>query len=195
MFSPPGPADLDAWLAQHVEDPLEPDLPIIDCHHHLWDMPGAGRPGSAPPAEPTADGLPPLSQVVWGGARGQASKRYMAEEFLADVRGSGHNIVATVYAQCHHFYDTGAPPGHDVVGETRAAQEAADACAATDETLRLHAGMFADLDLSGLGAAAEPVILAHKQYACFRGIRNNLVRPPVVPPHTATSANHFHGHL
>ena len=25
------------WLAQSVEDVLEPDLPIVDSHHHLWD--------------------------------------------------------------------------------------------------------------------------------------------------------------
>ena len=28
------------WLAQTVEPALEPDLPIIDPHHHLWDRPG-----------------------------------------------------------------------------------------------------------------------------------------------------------
>jgi len=33
----PNPA---AWLAQVVEEPLEPDLPICDPHHHLWDRPG-----------------------------------------------------------------------------------------------------------------------------------------------------------
>jgi L-fuconolactonase len=27
------------WLAQVVEPTLEPDLPIIDPHHHLWDQP------------------------------------------------------------------------------------------------------------------------------------------------------------
>jgi L-fuconolactonase len=33
----PNPA---AWLAQVVEDPLEPQIPIIDPHHHLWERPG-----------------------------------------------------------------------------------------------------------------------------------------------------------
>lgn len=28
------------WLNAHVEPAIEPDLPIIDAHHHLWDMPG-----------------------------------------------------------------------------------------------------------------------------------------------------------
>ena len=26
----------DAWLNQVIEDILEPGLPIIDAHHHLW---------------------------------------------------------------------------------------------------------------------------------------------------------------
>jgi L-fuconolactonase len=30
-----GSAD-ESWLARHVEDIIEPDLPIIDPHHHLW---------------------------------------------------------------------------------------------------------------------------------------------------------------
>jgi hypothetical protein len=27
------------WLSQVSEAPLEPDLPIIDAHHHLWKLP------------------------------------------------------------------------------------------------------------------------------------------------------------
>src|SRR4051812_30790635 len=31
----------EAWLAKAPpEEILEPDLPIVDTHHHLWDMPG-----------------------------------------------------------------------------------------------------------------------------------------------------------
>lgn len=29
------------WLAREVEAAVEPDLPVIDPHHHLWDPPGA----------------------------------------------------------------------------------------------------------------------------------------------------------
>ncbi|CAE6850937.1 hypothetical protein R69746_07350 [Paraburkholderia aspalathi] len=29
------------WLALHEEPVLEPDLPIVDAHHHLWDRHGA----------------------------------------------------------------------------------------------------------------------------------------------------------
>ncbi len=30
----------DDWLSQTSEDILEPGLPIIDPHHHIWDRPG-----------------------------------------------------------------------------------------------------------------------------------------------------------
>ena len=30
----------DDWLARRTEEILEPDLPIIDPHHHIWDRPG-----------------------------------------------------------------------------------------------------------------------------------------------------------
>ncbi|HYI05688.1 MAG TPA: hypothetical protein VD858_12420, partial [Reyranella sp.] len=37
-------ADLAAWLAKRPsETALEPDLPIIDPHHHLWDAPHRDR--------------------------------------------------------------------------------------------------------------------------------------------------------
>ena len=30
----------EAWLAKQLPEPiLDPDLPIIDPHHHLWDRP------------------------------------------------------------------------------------------------------------------------------------------------------------
>jgi predicted TIM-barrel fold metal-dependent hydrolase len=32
--------ELETWLAKTAEDALEPDLPICDAHHHLWDRPG-----------------------------------------------------------------------------------------------------------------------------------------------------------
>jgi predicted TIM-barrel fold metal-dependent hydrolase len=30
----------DDWLARTREDIIDPDLPIVDPHHHLWDRPG-----------------------------------------------------------------------------------------------------------------------------------------------------------
>ena len=59
----------EAWLTLMIEDPIEPDLPICDPHHHLWDRPALpDRPGN----------------------------RYLLEELLQDT-GGGHNVVQTVF--------------------------------------------------------------------------------------------------
>lgn len=34
------PAPNAQWLASYQEEVLEPDLPIVDAHHHLWEEPG-----------------------------------------------------------------------------------------------------------------------------------------------------------
>ncbi|MFC1795652.1 amidohydrolase family protein [Pseudomonadota bacterium] len=34
-------SDRDAWLALTAEEAIEPELPICDPHHHLWDYPGS----------------------------------------------------------------------------------------------------------------------------------------------------------
>ena len=37
-------SELQAWLAKRPREPaLEPELPIIDPHHHFWDTPQRGR--------------------------------------------------------------------------------------------------------------------------------------------------------
>ena len=37
----PRPLPNAAWLGKLKEEILEPDLPIVDPHHHLWDHPGS----------------------------------------------------------------------------------------------------------------------------------------------------------
>jgi L-fuconolactonase len=37
----PRPLPNPAWLGKLKEEILEPDLPIVDPHHHLWDHPGS----------------------------------------------------------------------------------------------------------------------------------------------------------
>jgi L-fuconolactonase len=34
------PIDKDAWLKLTTEEVIDPELPICDTHHHLWDHPG-----------------------------------------------------------------------------------------------------------------------------------------------------------
>lgn len=76
--------ELTAWISKRTpEAALEPDLPIIDPHHHLWDMPHHGR--------------------------------YLLPELLADI--GGHNIVATVFIECHAMYRQAGPREMAPVGE------------------------------------------------------------------------------
>src|SRR5437762_14178490 len=37
----PRPLPNPEWLGKRTEEILEPDLPIVDPHHHLWDHPGS----------------------------------------------------------------------------------------------------------------------------------------------------------
>ena len=37
----PRPLPNSEWLKKLTEEILEPDLPIVDPHHHLWDHPGS----------------------------------------------------------------------------------------------------------------------------------------------------------
>ena len=74
----------EAWLAKQAPEPiLEPELPIIDPHHHLWDH----RPRM------TGDLPPPRHRFE---ALIRSMPLYLFEELLADMR-RGHNVIGTVY--------------------------------------------------------------------------------------------------
>ena len=41
MTAPGRPPAVDTrWLARLSEEIIDPTLPIVDCHHHLWDLAG-----------------------------------------------------------------------------------------------------------------------------------------------------------
>ena len=141
-------APLEDWLAQETpEDVLEPDLPIIDPHHHLWDMRGE---------------LAPWEQKV-----------YLCEEMAEEIRTSGHNVVQTVFAQCGAFYHADGPEEMRCVGETEFVHGiVAMSRSGKYGSARLCTGIFSTADLR-LGAAAEPVLEAHLAASPnFRGIRS-----------------------
>jgi len=81
---------------------LEPDLPIIDPHHHLWDL----RPLMGAFPEP----LHPFIAAI------ALSPYYTFNELHADVT-SGHNVIGTVFMECGAFYRAGASDELKVVGE------------------------------------------------------------------------------
>src|SRR5690349_1597496 len=78
----------DAWLALTKEAPLEPDLPVCDPHHHLWDR-----------------------------REGRVDRRYMLDEILADIEGSGHNVVSTVFIEHLAMFRSDGPDEMKYVGE------------------------------------------------------------------------------
>lgn len=132
-------AEHERWLAQVTEEIIDPDLPIIDPHHHLW----------------VRNGVP-----------------YLMPELLEDLY-SGHNVVATVFAECHSMYRQHGKAAMRPIGET----EFVSGVAAMSESgnfgpSRACAAMFGGADLT-LGAAVEPVLEAHRRASGgrFRGIR------------------------
>ena len=140
-------AAIEQWLAQTPpEDVLEPDLPIIDPHHHLWDL----RDTPAP----------------W------AQKVYLCDEMAEEIRASGHNVVQTVFAQCNAFYRADGPEEMRCVGETEFVHGvAAMSRSGKYGPARLCTGIFSGADLRP-GKAAEPVLQAHLDASPnFRGIR------------------------
>lgn len=130
-----------AWMGRaESETILEPDLAIIDTHHHLWDLPGF---------------------------------RYLLHDFLEDVQ-TGHNIVATVFNECHAMYRSHGPAEMQPVGEV----EFCAGIAAMSESgiygpTRVNAGIVGFADLM-LGDRVTPVLEA--QIAAgggrFRGVRH-----------------------
>ena len=81
---------------------LEPDLPIIDPHHHLWDL----RPVLGAFPEP----LHPFLETVAGAAH------YTFDQLQVDTQ-SGHRVVGTVFMECGAFYDPSRGEDMKVVGE------------------------------------------------------------------------------
>ena len=77
----------DDWLALTTEETLEPDLPICDPHHHLWEF-----------------------------RTERVEPRYLMDELQADL-GSGHNIVSTVFIECRAMYRPEGPEALKFVGE------------------------------------------------------------------------------
>ncbi|MGA3005457.1 MAG: amidohydrolase family protein [Acetobacteraceae bacterium] len=135
-----GPVDQD-WLSRHTEPIIEPELPIIDPHHHLW----------------TRDG-----------------NVYLLPELLADI-ASGHNVVATVFEECHSMYRATGPDEEKSIGETEfVTGVAAMGASGTFSTTKICARMVGRVDLM-LGTRARPLLERHMLASGgrFAGIRQS----------------------
>jgi L-fuconolactonase len=101
----------------------------------------------------------------------------LLDEFLADVKASGHNIVATVFMQCQAMYRAEGDAALRPVGETEFVNGiAAAAASGTYGPTRVCAGIVGHADLR-LGAEVEKVLQAHIRAGGgrFRGIRHIVV--------------------
>ena len=140
---------------------LEPDLPIVDPHHHLWDRPAALLARQPPSTHGYARAM-------------RRVPRYLFDELLADMN-SGHNERATVYMECGAMYRADAPAPMRPVGETEFVNGVAAMCASgLYGDARACAAIVGKVDLT-LGDAASEVLEAHIAAGGgrFRGIRHS----------------------
>lgn len=148
-------ARFNAWLDQTVEAPLEPELPIVDAHHHIWDMRA-------------------LKGFNMFGMFKQ--QYYMADELVDDFVGGGHNVTHTVFVTTHAFFTSDPEPKWMApLGEVAFVQGiAAQFASGTYGTLRCAAAIIGTADFAKYGAAVEPLLLACKAASpSYRGIRCN----------------------
>ncbi|NVE93688.1 amidohydrolase family protein [Altererythrobacter lutimaris] len=143
-----------------TEEILEPDLAIIDPHHHLWDL----RPLMPMFPEPRHRFIETLVPVA----------HYTFDQFLADLQ-TGHNIVATVFMECSAFYRAGTSEAMKVVGEVEYVNGvAAQSASGLYGNVRACAGIVGHADLTlGSGVA---LVLERLQAAApdrFSGIRHS----------------------
>ena len=143
---------IETWQQQEIPEPvLEPNLTIIDPHHHLWDL-------RTFETDPHAS----FEQKV-----------YLCEDISNDIMSAGHNVVQTVFAQCGAFYRVDGPEPMRCVGETEFVHGiAAMSRSGIYGPTRLCTGIFGTADLR-LGNAIEEVLQGHMAASpYFRGIRS-----------------------
>lgn len=156
-------ARLEEWLKLTKEAPLEPNLPICDPHHHLWDYP---------------DNLP--EERVSPSAR--PMRHYLLHDLINDIPG-GHNIVKTVFIQCSSMYRKDGPPELRPIGETEFVQGiAAQAASGQYGNTDVAAGIIGFADFT-LGGAVAPVLEAHIAASRnrFRGVRYMTTWDATIP--------------
>ncbi|MCC7275647.1 MAG: amidohydrolase family protein [Alphaproteobacteria bacterium] len=158
----------DAWLALTPEEALEPELPICDPHHHLWEV--------------------RHDRFV--------EPRYLLDEILKDVY-SGHNIVSTVFIECGAMFRADGPQELRCVGETEFVNGiAAMSASGGYGPCRVAAGIVGTAPLRQGDAPSARALDA--QIAAgngrFRGIRVGAAwhASPDVPNHRTAPPEHMY---
>lgn len=162
-------------LANDLGEPIiEPDLPIVDAHHHLIIRSQAQIQEMSSPNHPFG---PDWSRM----APSALSKmtRYLLDELVEDVT-SGHNIRATVFVDSHVMYRKDGPEPMKPVGEVEFVNGmAAVGASGIFGNTKVCAGIVSNADLR-LGDAVEEVLEAQLRAGGgrFRGVRNRTLYDP-----------------
>ena len=142
----------------HSEAILEPELPIIDPHHHLWDL----RPMLPMFPKPHHPFIGSLVDAAY----------YTFDQFHADAT-TGHRIIASVFVECGAFYNGALGEALKPVGEVEFVNGvAAQGASGIYGNFRPCAGIVGHADLSlgaGAGAVLDALAAASPR---FRGIRH-----------------------
>ena len=125
--------EVEGWIDLVQEEILDPNIEIIDPHHHLWHGP-EDHPGV------------------------KGSYRYLLEDLWKDT-SSGHNIKKTVFIDCGQEYYQEGPEQFKPVGETEfvveiAKQAQEDLSQAQISGIIGHANMM-------LGSSVKEVLELH----------------------------------
>jgi L-fuconolactonase len=154
----------DPWT-RPKEAILEPDLPIVDPHHHLWDR----QPAQVAALPPPRHGFDHLIRRV---------PRYLLHELLADTQG-GHNVIATVFLECGAMYKKDGPEHLRPVGEVEFVNGvAAMTASGIYGDIRACAGIVGRANLS-LGAMVRETLEAEMAASSrYRGIRDSASSDP-----------------
>ncbi len=143
-----------------AEEILEPELRIIDPHHHLWDL----RPMIPAFPEP----YHPFIASIAG------APHYTFDQLHADL-ATGHNIIGTVFMECGAFYRADAEGALKPVGEVEfAGGVAAQSASGLYGNLRACAAIVGHANML-LGDGTVPVLesLIAAGNGRFRGIRHS----------------------
>jgi L-fuconolactonase len=156
-----------------VEAIIQPELPIVDPHHHLWFIPDAIFLELQKADNYFARAITPVLR---------RNARYLFEDLMADLN-SGHNIRATVYVENGWaMYRAKGPDAMKSVGEVEFANGvAAMAASEVFGDVKACAGIVGHADLR-LGDSVEDVLRAHIRAggARYRGIRQTTAYDPEI---------------
>jgi L-fuconolactonase len=150
-----------------IEPIIEPDMPIIDPHHHLWVLPDSFF---------TSPDLEFMRSYA----------HYLLEDLLADVM-TGHNVRATVYMEAdpmRPMYRRTGPEEMKPVGEVEFANGvAAMAASGVFGDVQACAAIVGHVELERGEAAVEKILAAHLEAggSHYRGMRQPTVSSSV--PH------------